>query len=78
MRRTVKSTAKGRTLFSCRAYLHEGGQGRKPLTGIEISKRPLNGAAEMICSLFEAPADLAPQLKLTVELDPSATQAQRS
>ena len=37
----------------------------------------LSNAAEMICSLFEAPRELASQLKLTVELDLSATRALR-
>jgi len=40
-------------------------------------EQALSNAAEMICSLFEAPRELASQLKLTVELDLSATRALR-
>jgi hypothetical protein len=39
----------------------------------------VNSAAEMLCQLFGAPADLAPQLTIEVELDETATaQVRRS
>ncbi|GAA2046538.1 hypothetical protein GCM10009839_58690 [Catenulispora yoronensis] len=38
----------------------------------------VNGAAEMLCQLFDAPAELARQLTITVEMDNSATDQMRS
>jgi len=41
-------------------------------------KDALNGAAEMLCRLFGAPAALAPQLTLRVELDETAAAQVRA
>ncbi|CAG6397612.1 hypothetical protein NMG29_39200 [Streptomyces cocklensis] len=38
----------------------------------------VNGAAEMICRLFNAPAELAPSLTLAAELDETAVQRMRT
>ena len=41
-------------------------------------KDAINGAAEMLCRLFDAPAALAPQLTLRAKLDETATAQVRT
>ncbi len=41
-------------------------------------KQAVNGAAQMLCTLLRAPVDLAPEVKLIVELDETATERLRT